>query len=194
MSKEFYNLNAQSFFDSTVNVDMENIYNHFLPHVAPGSLIVDAGCGSGRDSLYFKQNNYVVDAFDASEELAKKASELIQQQVNVSTFDTYSNSTKASGIWCCASLLHVPRSSLLSSIKNLEKHLLTGGVMYVSFKFGDSERTQNGRAFTDMNETSLQHLLQKIPALEIIDLWITGDNRPGRENEKWLNAVLKKTA
>ncbi|MDB2373150.1 class I SAM-dependent methyltransferase [Psychrosphaera haliotis] len=193
MSNEFYNLNAQAFFDSTVEVDMENIYQRFLPHVVPGTLIIDAGCGSGRDSLYFKKNGYIVDAFDASEELTKKASELIQQQVKVSTFDTYLNSVQAHGIWCCASLLHVPKSNLKSSIKNLEMHLVDGGVMYVSFKYGDGERTQNGRAFTDMNEASLQQLLHQLPTLEINELWITGDNRPGRESEKWLNAILKKT-
>lgn len=193
MSNEFYNLNAQAFFDSTVEVDMENIYKRFLPRIVPGTLIIDAGCGSGRDSLYFKRNGYTVDAFDASEELAKKASELIQQQVKISTFDTYRNPIQAHGIWCCASLLHVPKANLQSSIKNLEKHLVDSGYMYVSFKYGDSERTQNGREFTDMNEASLQQLLLELPALEIEELWITGDNRPGRENEKWLNAILKKT-
>jgi hypothetical protein len=38
----------------------------FLALLTPGGRIPDAGCGSGRDTLHFKQHRFEVEAFDAS--------------------------------------------------------------------------------------------------------------------------------
>jgi 2-polyprenyl-3-methyl-5-hydroxy-6-metoxy-1,4-benzoquinol methylase len=38
--------------------------------------ILDVGCGSGRETLVFKNKGYKVDAIDYSEELVKKATQL----------------------------------------------------------------------------------------------------------------------
>ena len=51
---------------------------------------------------------------------------------------------------------------------------------------------RNGRYFTDLTETSLQKLVDNIPELDIVETYITGDVRPGREHEKWLNSLIYK--
>jgi 2-polyprenyl-3-methyl-5-hydroxy-6-metoxy-1,4-benzoquinol methylase len=43
------------------------------------------------------------------------------------------------GIWCCASLLHVERDALPSVVGALRDALKPGGVMYVSFKHGETD-------------------------------------------------------
>lgn len=43
-----------------------------------------------------------------------------------------------------------------------------------------------------MTEESFAELLQKIQGLEIKEQWITSDVRPEREEEKWLNLILRK--
>ena len=53
-SINYYNQNAQAFFTRTVNADVNDGYSKFLPHLPQKGRILDAGCGSGRDSLYFK--------------------------------------------------------------------------------------------------------------------------------------------
>lgn len=50
MSVEFYNQNAQQFFSSTVEVDSTSLLDQFVPYLPQGGLVLDAGCGSGRDS------------------------------------------------------------------------------------------------------------------------------------------------
>ena len=77
----YYNENATSFFNDTVNVDMSSLYSKFTPLVKAHGSILDAGCGSARDSLYFKTKGFNVHSFDASEVLAEKASQLLQQNV-----------------------------------------------------------------------------------------------------------------
>ena len=75
MTIDYYQQNAGEFFNGTINVDMSNIYQHFTNDLSTGSLVLDAGSGSGRDSKAFLDMGYKVDAFDASSEMVKRASE-----------------------------------------------------------------------------------------------------------------------
>ena len=58
----YYNLNAESFIAGTLNADISRARDLFLKYVKPGGRILDAGCGSGRDSLAFMAAGYEVDA------------------------------------------------------------------------------------------------------------------------------------
>ena len=75
MTCNFYDENADSFFNDTVKADMSYIYQKFLPLLKNGEHILDAGCGSGRDTYFFLKHGFQVTAFDASEALVSKARE-----------------------------------------------------------------------------------------------------------------------
>ena len=63
----------------------------------------------------------------------------------------------------------------------------------MSFKYGNTERVHNGRNFTDVDEHIIEnHFLIDLPELSLKETWITGDARPGRDFEKWLNVILVK--
>jgi len=187
----YYNQHAQSFSDSTLNVDMSALYAEFLPLIPKNGHILDAGCGSARDAMYFKQQGFTVSAFDASENIAKLASNYLQQAVEVKTFQQLNCTNKYDGIWCCASLLHVPKAELPQVFLKLQNALKPNGVLYVSFKYGTQERVHNGREFTDLNEHGLTALITHHTELKILKQWQSVDQRPGRESEVWLNALIK---
>ena len=189
----YYNQNAQSFSDSTLHVDMSALYAEFLPLIPKHGHILDAGCGSSRDAMYFKQQGFTVSAFDASPELAKLASNYLQQAVEVKTFQQLNCTNKYNGIWCCASLLHVPKVELPQVFLKLQNALKPNGVLYVSFKYGTQERVHNGREFTDLNESALTALINSHTKLKILKQWQTVDQRPERESEVWLNALLTRS-
>lgn len=190
---KYYNQNAQQFFDSTIGVEMESLYQKFLPHIPKGGRILDAGCGSGRDSKAFLDKGFQVDALDASEELVKLATELTGIPVTHSTFLNYKADKETyDGIWACASLLHVPTEELGRTFTHLGQSLKPEGFFYCSFKLGETELDRNGRFFRDLTLGKLQQILTLTGTLEVDTWWETSDLRPGRENEKWLNAVLKK--
>ena len=50
---DYYNQNAQSFASGTVSVDFHETQDRFLKLLDKGSLVLDFGCGSGRDTKYF---------------------------------------------------------------------------------------------------------------------------------------------
>ncbi|WP_223270203.1 class I SAM-dependent methyltransferase [Colwellia sp. C1TZA3] len=170
---------------------MSNIYQHFTKDLPVNALILDAGCGSGRDSKAFLDMGYQVKAFDASSEMVKRASKYTDLDVKHAVFDDVTATDKYDAIWCCASLLHVPEDDLPSTLAKLVAALKPNGIWYLSFKYGDTQRAKGGRLFTDVNEKRLADLVNALPPIEVKYSWVTEDNRPDR-NERWLNALLIK--
>lgn len=185
----YYDRNSTSFFSSTVNVDMSILHDRFLSTLHPGAQILDAGCGSGRDAKAFLDKGYRVTAFDASEELVRLASEHTSIDVQVRSFRDVKEQSSYDGIWACASLLHVPQSELPQALQALWSALKPGGALYLSFKLGTSERVQDGRHFTDVDEPQLRAWLSALADIENIECWVSADARPGR-TEQWLNALV----
>lgn len=188
---EFYNRNAVDFFNDTVAVDMSALHERFLQDIPEGGIILDAGCGSGRDSKAFKTFGYRIVAFDASSELAALASEHLGQSVSVRTFTNIDEVAFYDGIWACASMLHLPLCEIPGALARLWAALKPGGTLYLSFKEGEGEREKDGRHFTDLDENALRGLLGKLNEINRIDCWHTSDQRPGR-TEIWLNALVRR--
>lgn len=132
MSISYYNKHAQLFFDSTFEINMEALTARFLSMVPAKGSILDAGCGSGRDSKYFEGKNYKVTAFDASEELVHLAQPHLSTLVQVCTFEQFTSELKFDGIWACASLLHVPEADLSKTFSHLAQFLKEEGAFYCS--------------------------------------------------------------
>lgn len=190
ITNRYYNENAQSFFDTTVNVDVQKLYDRFLPRIENHGKILDAGCGSGRDSKNFLNLGYKVVAFDANESLVELATEYLNQHVTHATFESFEAKPDSfDAIWACASLLHVPNKELPRTFSRLSELLKPKGVFYCSFKYGNTEQIRNGRFFADMNEQTLRDALSSTQ-LKVVETWMSSDARPGRETEQWLNAIL----
>ena len=119
------------------------------------------------------------------------AGEYINQPVEQIRFQDMNFQDEFNGIWASASLLHVPSQELPEVLKNLYRALKPQGVLYASFKYGDFEGDRNGRYFHDLKEEKAQELFTKA-RFKITKIWITGDVRVGRENEKWLNILCEK--
>ncbi len=186
----YYTNNAKAYVESTLHVDMQPLYQRFLRLLPERAYILDAGCGSGRDARYFVEHGYQVTAFDASVEIAVMAEREIGQIVQVQRFQDIQYQNQFDGIWACASLLHVPTKELSNAFHRLAHALKPEGVIYCSFKYGQGEYEKEGRRFTDMDEAGLRALVGENESLVIKELWATADRRPGREHERWLNAIL----
>ena len=190
---EYYNQNADMFAQGTRLVDFTVVQERFRKMLPVGSRILDFGCGSGRDTKYFLEKGYRVEATDGSSELCKLASAFTGIEVKEMLFQDLDASGKYEGIWACSSILHLSKKELLPVIRKMCDALKDNGVIYTSFKYGDFEGERNGRYFTDFIEDSFQKIIADISELKIEDCWITSDVRPGRDEEKWLNLLLRKS-
>ena len=189
---EYYNQNADMFAQGTRLVDFMVVQERFRKMLPVGSRILDFGCGSGRDTKYFLEKGYQVEATDGSSELCKLASAFTGIEVKEMIFQDLDASGKYEGIWACSSILHLSKKELLPVIRKMCDALKDNGVIYTSFKYGDFEGERNGRYFTDFTEDTFDKFIKEIPELTIEEEWITSDVRPGRGEEKWLNLILRK--
>ena len=190
----YYAQNAEQFTADTVTVDFSAPQERFLAHLAPGSLILDFGCGSGRDTKAFLSRGYQVTAVDGSPKLCKLTSAYTGISVRQMLFQELDDVEYYDGIWACVSILHVPSTELSDVFRRMSTALKKGGLIYASFKYGTFEGERNGRWFTNFTEAKFADFLRKFPDLMIEDQWISADVRPGRSNEKWLNIIMRQTS
>lgn len=189
---DYYNQNAQSFAAGTISVDFHETQDRFLKLLDKGSLVLDFGCGSGRDTRYFLEHGMYVEATDGSEELCRIASDYAGIPVKQMLFQELKETEKYDGIWACSSILHLPKQELKAVLKRMAGALKEQGIIYTSFKYGDFEGERNGRYFTDFTEDTFRDFVADITGIQIEEVWITGDVRQGRNEEKWLNLIIRK--
>lgn len=189
---QYYNTNAEVFMGSTKDVGFAEIQNKFLRYLKRGDKVLDFGCGSGRDTKYFLSQGFLLDAVDGSEELVKLASEYTRIEVKQMLFQDLDVNDTYDGIWACSSILHLSSEELIGVFQKMGAALVSQGVIYTSFKYGTEEGFRSGRFFADMTEDKINKLLEKVDMFFIEEIWVTSDVRPGREDEKWLNLILRK--
>ncbi len=187
----YYDKNAEKFYADTINADMSKCRDRFLKWIKQGKKILDAGCGSGRDVLAFLEAGYEVEAFDASLEMCRIASEITGIHVSCLRFEDLTGQEQYDGIWACASLLHVKQEDLPDVLIRLYRLLKKDGFLYASFKYGEGERLKEDRYFHDLTEDTCRELMETA-GLTIIEVFITHDVRNGRERDRWLNVIAQK--
>jgi SAM-dependent methyltransferase len=190
---EFYERNADQFCGSTSGLNMESLYDRFLKLLPKAGMILDAGCGSGRDTRAFKARGFHVTAIDSSRRVVQFAREFTGQKCRRLRLQDIEFHEKFDGIWACASLLHLRKREIADVMFRLIDALKAGGVMYVSLKEGRGERiAEDGRFFNYYTLTSLRRLLSEFSNVDELAIWKTRDIRPGRHGAHWLNALVRK--
>ena len=190
---DYYDKNAEPYANGTAEIEFSEMQDMFLAKLKKGSSILDFGCGSGRDTKYFLQKGYQVTALDGSIELCRIAEEKTGIPVTQMDFNDFNEQDRYDGIWACSSILHLPKKELRNVLLHMEKALHNNGIIYTSFKYGDFSGMRNGRYFTDFTEDSFKMFVVEIDRFVIEKLWLTYDVRPGRQNEIWLNTILRTT-
>ncbi len=190
---QYYRDNQNDFVSGTINIDFSAIADQFLQHLPLQAYILDLGCGAGRDTRYFLDRGYQVDAADGSPELCRFAAEYTGIPVRCMLFQELDACNRYDGIWACASILHVSKRELPGIFQKIIRALKPGGILYASFKYGDYEGVRGQRFFSDFTEKSFSKFIASFPALEIVSEWMSGDARPERSEERWLNIILKKS-
>lgn len=191
-SIDYYNKNAAAYFESTVQLDLSDLRQKFEELLPEGGSILDLGCGSGRDSLAFYEDEFEVTPLDGSEEMCALAEIHTDLEVLHMMFEELDFDEVFDGVWACASLLHVPENQMPDILKKIGQALKPGGVLFLSVKEGDFEGIRNGRYFVDYSKRKLKELVEDSKTFRIEEMWKTEDVRGSIHEAKWLNLLAIK--
>ncbi|PNK59821.1 class I SAM-dependent methyltransferase [Psychrobacter sp. FDAARGOS_221] len=198
----YYQANTEDYIEQTKSINMTPFYDWFIEslpfHLGP-QRILDVGCGSGRDSFYFASKLAMkVTAIDANPLFIEHAkhhygADIVDwMTLSFEDIDNQPWQQQFTAIWASASLLHVPFAQLPKLLDSLLSTLKSDGILYASFKHGDSERIdEHGRFFCDINEERLAQLISSLTHMpEEYEIWNTKDLRQ-QQQQPWLNVILR---
>ena len=185
----YYNQNAEEYFNNTVNVSMQELYDKFEAYLKPGNKILNLGCGSGRDSRYFLSKGYDVVSVDGSKEMCRLAEKYIGRGVRNITFAELDYNNEFDEVWASASLLHISKNNLPEILRKIYCALMSHGIIYSSWKYGGEDRIINGILYYNYREESIFSEFDSM-SFNIESSWLTGDNMGRRD--KWINIIAKK--
>lgn len=181
---EFYNNNYEDYFKSTVAVDMSSIRQVLTQKLEPKSILLDAGCGSGRDTKAFKEAGFIVFAFDASAKMAEIAQKYTGVPVDVHEFKDLRDISFYDGVFASASLLHLNDSELSTAVDRVFVSLAPGGWVVATFKKGaGTEVDSNGRFFNYQSESNIEAVFTSV-GFSQIQTYVMSDTM-GRQQD-WI--------
>lgn len=193
-TRAFYAKHARDFVNSTVSLDLQDIYRPFLSRLTLGAHVLDAGCGSGRDTRAFLRMGFRTTAIDVSPELAQIATQITGQRCEVLAFQDMAYRSEFDGIWACASLLHISRVEMPGVLERFARALKPSGILYVSLKEGDGERVaDDGRFFSYFRRSEFQTILTSRGWFRMIDTWVTKAADSSGNDRPWLNFLSQRT-
>lgn len=174
---EIYNKNSKAFTDRHQNQIPERLYQLALTFFKKEASTIDLGCGIGRDTKWLNQNGFKAIGVDPSEGMLKIANEAnpTLQFENQSLPHLKFDENAFDNIFCCAVLMHIPRSELVNSVVNLLKVTKPSGRLIVSFRDGNEEN--DGRKFEIYHLGQVAQLFEslggKVLLEEQVGVWKT---------------------
>jgi SAM-dependent methyltransferase len=145
-----YDRNARSFWEGTKDHDVAQNYAALLEAIegAPPFVILDFGCGPGRDLAYFRSLGHEAVGLDGAASFvamarAHSGCEVLHQDflaldLPAGRFD---------GIFANASLFHVPGADLPRVLGELHAALKPRGVLFASNPRGNDEEGMSGERY-----------------------------------------------
>ncbi|MBW2996591.1 methyltransferase domain-containing protein [Candidatus Woesearchaeota archaeon] len=110
----------------------------FLSLMEKGDLILDVGCGPGRDARIFIDKGFRVMGIDLSKKMIATAKKRVKEAefkvMDVKKLDFEDNSFD--GLWAHAIYIHLPKKNLLKALKEAYRVLKDDGIFFLSVKQG----------------------------------------------------------
>lgn len=144
-----YDRTAASFAKKNYAIDMSEQQQRFLALLngSENRLVLDLGCGPGRDTLAFTEAGYSTIGADLSAGMLAEARErvpggkFVQTNMLALPFATGT----FGGIWACASFLHLPKRNSIAALTEMARVLSPGGALFLGVKRGKGESWRENR-------------------------------------------------
>lgn len=189
-----YDRNAEAFWSGTQNHDVSQNIEALLRYIETTEpyVILDFGCGPGRDLKTFTTLGHRAIGLDGSARLVQMAraysgcevwhQDFLAIDLPVGHFD---------GVFANASLFHVPTQELPRVLGSLHQTLKPGGVLFSSNPRGHNEEAWNGQRYGAYHDLeSWRHLVTAAGFVELTH-YFRPEGLP-REQQPWLATVWRR--
>ncbi|MDP3283410.1 MAG: class I SAM-dependent methyltransferase [Desulfobacterales bacterium] len=189
--KDFYRENHSKYSERTFNIDPSSFLSPLATKLAPGSFILDVGCGSGRDLLWLKNKGFSVMGFDRSPELAELARKSAGCDVLEGDFTSYDfSSIRADAVILIGAMVHIPHAYFATVLLNIAAALNDNGLMLIAAKEGTgAAEGADGRIFYLFRNEEIE-IIFALLSLRLIDF--SRDASKTGTGEIWLRYLLQK--
>lgn len=160
-TESYYERQAGAYAEASDAIDLQPLYRSFLSMVATGGLILDAGCGSGRDIRFFEQHDLRPVGVDRSLGLIRIAASRSSSPFVVGDLRKLPFADQMfDGVWSSASLVHLPRASITFALSEMRRVSKPEAALVLSVKAGEGEiRDESGRLFTLFQADEIRHFM-----------------------------------
>lgn len=191
-SPGYYRANAIAYHAATCNIDPATFLTPLTRVLPCGAMILDVGCGSGRDLLWLKERGFAATGFEFSSTLASLAREHSGCPVIEGDFFTFDFQTlQVQAIVLIGTLVHLQPQQLPAVLRRISNALFPGGFILLSLKEGVGTRAAaDGRSFTLWSDQTLREIFKDL-RLDIVHH--TRQESRLRSTDIWLEYLLKKS-
>jgi len=188
---DYYQKNFKEYHKKTFNIDPSSFLLPLSEKLSPGASILDIGCGSGRDLLWFRQRGFEVVGFERSPGLAGLVRKNVGCEVIEGDFETYDFSRlSVDAIMLIGVLVHLPHNKVSAVLISINRALKDDGKIFLSLKKGAGNTSDShGRIFYLWNDGELRDLFKDL-GLDVID-YFQQSSTIGTD-EVWMGYVLEK--
>lgn len=138
---DYYQTNFIKYYSKTFSINPTSFLAPLLKHISAGASILDIGCGSGRDLLWFKKKGFQATGLERASKLAELAGQRSGCPVIEGDFVDYDFSLlKVDALILIGALVHVHHNDLASILVKISKALKQGGHILLSLKEGEGVR------------------------------------------------------
>lgn len=133
-SVEVYTASADA-YEATYASRYGAIVDRFAASLPAGSLVLDAGCGPGRDLARFAAHGHGARGFDLNPTFVDKARRHAPTTLgDLRTIATHYPAGSFDGVWASASLVHLPADDTALVLAQFATLLRPGGRLFVSVR------------------------------------------------------------
>jgi SAM-dependent methyltransferase len=164
----YYAQTAAAYFSGRPDIASRHL-PPFLAQLKPGALILELGCGAGRDTQAMIDAGFSVEPTDGVAEIAAIAAKRLGRGVRVMRFDELAAKEAYDAVWANASLLHVPRAQLPGVLNRIFTALKPGGLHFANFKAGGVEgRDERARYYNYLSREQMTEMYANAADWEIV--------------------------
>lgn len=138
--QDSYKKIAPTYFQANNDKVLTTHIEKFVTLVKPNGLVLDVGCGTGRDTAVLQSHNLHVVGLDLTFEMmvyGRKNGNLghyVQAEMQALPI-----AQGVDGIWASASLLHLPPDHIPETLSQFHHLLAPNGIFYCTIKQGDGD-------------------------------------------------------